>query len=237
VNGFIGRHFAHEYDLHFGPWLKWLDSLGMPFPLGGTSNHFRRDVLKSVGGWDPYNVTEDADLGFRLFAKGYHMGLLQTPTHESPPLGLREWLPQRARWIKGHFQTIITMTRNDMKLPPKGLLALWISLGFGVSSALFYGPVTLFVIAQSLLIMTMGLNWGWRETVFLGLPLLAWLGAALSQMLLKGPANRTMCLSEALTLPLYWMLQSIAALHALKQYFVSPFHWDKTPHQPSKADS
>jgi len=31
-------------------------------PLGGTSNHFDIMKLKQIGAWDPFNVTEDADL-------------------------------------------------------------------------------------------------------------------------------------------------------------------------------
>ena len=29
------------------------ERLGLPIPLGGTSNHFRTDYLRELGGWDP----------------------------------------------------------------------------------------------------------------------------------------------------------------------------------------
>ncbi|HEV2653248.1 MAG TPA: glycosyltransferase [Rhizomicrobium sp.] len=60
----LTRLFALDYALWFDMLLPGLDRLGVPMPLGGTSNHFRTSVLKTLGGWDPFNVTEDADLGF-----------------------------------------------------------------------------------------------------------------------------------------------------------------------------
>ncbi|MCO6389050.1 glycosyltransferase [Aliihoeflea sp. 40Bstr573] len=63
--------------------------------------HFRRDALDAVGGWDPYNVTEDADLGLRLTRFGYRIGMITRPTHEAAPADYETWLPQRTRWFKG----------------------------------------------------------------------------------------------------------------------------------------
>ena len=48
-----------------------LGELGMPMPLGGTSNHFRTALLRRMIGWDAWNVTEDADLGLRFASFGY----------------------------------------------------------------------------------------------------------------------------------------------------------------------
>ena len=59
-----------EYMALFGVLLPALAALRLPLPLGGTSNHFPADVLRAAGGWDAYNVTEDADLGIRLGPHG-----------------------------------------------------------------------------------------------------------------------------------------------------------------------
>jgi len=67
----LTRVFTAEYSLWFDLVLTGLHSLNGPIPLGGTSNHFKTAVLRELGGWDPFNVTEDADLGIRLFKKGY----------------------------------------------------------------------------------------------------------------------------------------------------------------------
>ncbi|MGE0743238.1 MAG: glycosyltransferase [Hyphomonadaceae bacterium] len=54
----IARQFAAEYAIQFRELLPLLARLGLPLPLGGTSNHFRTDILRQLGGWDPYNVRE-----------------------------------------------------------------------------------------------------------------------------------------------------------------------------------
>ena len=41
-----------------------------------------RTALDQVGGWDAHNVTEDADLSFRLAAYGHHIGYIHPPTQE-----------------------------------------------------------------------------------------------------------------------------------------------------------
>jgi hypothetical protein len=62
----LSRQFAIEYATLFRGLLPLLSRFGLPLPLGGTSNHFRIDILRALGAWDPYNVTEDADLGMRF---------------------------------------------------------------------------------------------------------------------------------------------------------------------------
>ena len=54
----IARQFAAEYAIQFGEMLPLLARMKLPLPLGGSSNHFRADALRAVGGWDPYNVRE-----------------------------------------------------------------------------------------------------------------------------------------------------------------------------------
>lgn len=100
-SGFIARMFAFEYAGLFRGVLPWLSLRRLMLPLGGTSNHFRRNVLEEVGGWDPYNVTEDADLGMRLARFGYRTEVISCPTLEPAPRHLKVWLPQRTRWFKG----------------------------------------------------------------------------------------------------------------------------------------
>jgi hypothetical protein len=100
-SNWIARCFAFEYVALFRGLVPWLASRNIAFPLGGTSNHFRRSVLDAVGGWDPHNVTEDADLGIRLARLGYSTGVLSRPTYEAAPDTLVDWRPQRARWNKG----------------------------------------------------------------------------------------------------------------------------------------
>ncbi len=103
-DGLFPRLFAVEYAALFRALLPWLAARRLVLPLGGTSNHFRRSALDKVGGWDPYNVTEDADLGIRLVRCGYRSATLKRPTLEDAPPTLRVWLPQRTRWLKGYLR-------------------------------------------------------------------------------------------------------------------------------------
>jgi len=54
----IARQFAAEYAIQFRETLPMLARFGLPIPLGGSSNHFRIEALRAIGGWDPYNVRE-----------------------------------------------------------------------------------------------------------------------------------------------------------------------------------
>jgi glycosyltransferase XagB len=65
----LTRFFSLEYTILFHFMLYGLQRIGIPIPLGGTSNHIALERLKELGEWDPYNVTEDADLGTRLAAR------------------------------------------------------------------------------------------------------------------------------------------------------------------------
>src|SRR5262249_16387500 len=97
----ISQQFAAEYAMQFLEVLPMLARFRLPLPLGGTSNHFRTAALRACGGWDPNNVTEDADLGYRLARDNWRIDVIAPPTYEEAPIRLGPWLNQRARWIKG----------------------------------------------------------------------------------------------------------------------------------------
>jgi cellulose synthase/poly-beta-1,6-N-acetylglucosamine synthase-like glycosyltransferase len=102
----LARYFTAEYAGHFDVFLPKLAALGLPLPLGGSSNHFRTAALREVGGWDPYDVTEDADLGMRLARFGYRSGVIDSTTYEEAPADSRRWLGQRMRWFKGWMRLV-----------------------------------------------------------------------------------------------------------------------------------
>lgn len=112
----LTRMFALEYSALFRLLLPALERLGLPIPLGGTSNHLRTDSLREVGGWDAFNVTEDADLGVRLAYFGYTTQTLPSLTLEESPITLGAWMKQRTRWIKGYIQTWLVFTRDPREL-------------------------------------------------------------------------------------------------------------------------
>ena len=84
--------FAGEYAGQFGLMLPLLSRLGFPMPLGGTSNHFRVSALRQAGGWDAFNVTEDADLGVRFARLRHGTATIPSRTLEEAPVYVDSWL-------------------------------------------------------------------------------------------------------------------------------------------------
>ena len=229
---FIGDQFALEYAVQFEVLQPALARWGLPFPLGGTSNHFRGDALRAIGGWDPYNVTEDADIGFRLAAQGYRLGVIASPTYETPPT-LRPWFPQRARWVKGHIQTLAVHLRGPAARTPRGLASLLLTLALSVASSHLHGPLLLWILAKIVAAFlgfhqvvagedVVVLVFGWSCASIAGVRGLERAGAKPRFLTLFGAVG-------------YWPLQSVAAARAAVQFVVAPFHWDKTPHAPRTA--
>ncbi|CAL4867802.1 hypothetical protein MMA231_02069 [Asticcacaulis sp. MM231] len=242
ATSFIGRHFAYEYAVQFDVLLPALHHLNLPFPLGGTSNHFKAAILKRLGAWDAYNVTEDADLGMRLAQYGYLCGIITSPTLETPPSNTLAWIPQRTRWIKGYMQTLLVHTRFYTSFRPRAWLGLFLGVGVSVGAALFYAPFTALVIAALLLSIVQ----------YIGNPaeVLTPLGSRDLSLFLIGAISGMMALvlgarraglkplwRDVLGAPFYWCLQSLAAAFALYQLATRPFHWDKTEHAPIACQS
>ncbi len=140
----LTRWFTIEYATWFQLYLPGLHALRAPIPLGGTSNHFRADALKEIGGWDPFNVTEDCDLGIRLHKLGYRTQVLDSTTWEEANSRLGNWLRQRSRWVKGYVQTHFTHMRHPLrtliKLRPWGTFNFLNSVG-GLSLMLLLNPI------------------------------------------------------------------------------------------------
>jgi cellulose synthase/poly-beta-1,6-N-acetylglucosamine synthase-like glycosyltransferase len=227
---FLPDQFALEYAVLFEVFLPALARWGLPFPLGGTSNHFRASALRAVGGWDPYNVTEDADIGFRLAAQGHRLDVLARPTLETAPTALPVWTAQRARWIKGHLQTLAVHSRGPAARNPRGAAALLLTLALPVMSSHVHGPMILWLFLQALgaglhlCSPTPAMDW---MLVFFGWTCVAIAGAEAQRR--AGHRQRPLPLLGAIG---YWPLQSLAAAKALWQFVFAPYHWDKTPHTP-----
>ncbi|MCC7268313.1 MAG: glycosyltransferase [Caulobacteraceae bacterium] len=229
-SAFLPRQFGLEYAVQFEVILPALARLGLPFPLGGTSNHFRVETLRAVGGWDAFNVTEDADLGFRLARAGATLGMLETPTWEPPPKSFFVWLPQRTRWIKGFGQTIGVHTRRPFAAGFRALASLFVTVGVAVTSAVLHAPVMAWVAAKLAVAAA-----GWRPPA-IGAPdaallLCGWVVALLAMMVGAARAGLPLRQRDLALAPLYWPLLSVAAMHALWQLAKRPYHWDKTPHE------
>lgn len=237
-HNWLTRQFALEYASLFDVTVPALAAYGQPLPLGGTSNHFRTSILRAVGGWDPHNVTEDADLGIRLARLGYRVDVLDSTTYEEATHSLNNWLRQRSRWLKGWMQTWLVHMRQPLttcrQLGPVGFTVFQVLMGGVVISALVH-PFFLAAVICRLFAGTL-----WPNTLNFGEVMLFAVQAAvllLGYILMMLIALRA-CAIRSLTgfarsipaMPIYWLLVSLAGWFAVWQLITAPFHWAKTWH-------
>lgn len=227
--------FAGEYAGLFGLILPAFSRWNMPLPLGGTSNHFRTQSLKEAGGWDAFNVTEDADLGVRLTRLRYKTGTFTSQTFEEAPVSLSAWMNQRTRWMKGWMQTfIVHNSRPWVFLSDIGLRNFLIFQAY-VGGMIVSAPLHVAFLSAMAIRAAMGTPLGitptdlWSTLSFLILVLgygSAFLVAVLG-LVRQGQAH---LVAFQILLPFYWVLTSIAAIRALYELIVRPYFWAKTPH-------
>jgi len=236
----LTRMFTLDYTLWFDQVLPGLERLGMPIPLGGTSNHFRTAVLRELHAWDPFNVTEDADLGIRIGQKGYRVGVIDSTTFEEASCRTGQWIRQRSRWMKGYMQTLLVHTRRPLQLIRRaGVLG---SLGFiffigGTVFAGLFNPI--FWILYVIWIAAGALNFDPlfpQFLLFLCLFNLLAGNGAFTYLIMLGPIRRGWLnlIPFSFTLPAYWVLISVAAYRGLYQLIRDPFFWEKTQHGVSQ---
>ncbi|MBN8845075.1 MAG: glycosyltransferase [Sphingomonadales bacterium] len=236
----LTRMFTLDYSLWFDLMLPGLERLGIPIPLGGTSNHFKIDVLRELHAWDPFNVTEDADLGIRMTQKGYRVRLVESTTFEEANVSQTNWIRQRSRWIKGYMQTCLVHTRRPLHLMktvgPLGTLGFVAFIGGTVLSGLlnpiFWGVFAFWIITQ-----TSGFDLVFPP-ILLYMSLLNLLlgnGMFIFLMMLAPFRRQWVKLAPySITVIWYWVLLSIASWKGAWQLITKPFYWEKTQHGISK---
>ena len=234
ADSWLTRLFTAEYAGLFDVFLPGLAAWRLPLPLGGSSNHFRTSVLREVGAWDPYNVTEDADLGMRLARFGYRTAVIASTTYEEAPSRFGPWLKQRTRWFKGWMQCWLVHMRQPLRLARElklsGFAAFQLLVGGTVLAALvhvlFAARLTWMLVAMPLDdVMTRALLGVDAFTLAAGYLISVALG-------LIGLARRRLlsCAWVLLLIPIYWLLLSLAAWRALFQLLRDPYRWEKTEH-------
>lgn len=243
----LTKLFTQEYSMWFENLLVGVMQMDIPVPLGGTSNHFKMSFLREVGGWDPFNVTEDADLGIRLFKFRYKTVVLDSRTWEEANSSLKGWIRQRSRWIKGYMQTWLVHMRHPAKL--------YRDLGFrgfvGYQAMVFGTPALPLINPLLWLMMVLWFTtkaW-WIQFLFPGLlyyialiqlvfgnfmftyiNLIGMYSVVRDCNLKKKPSFSYSLIKFALLTPAYWVLMSVAAYVALFQLLKKPFYWEKTMH-------
>lgn len=232
----LTRMFTLEYSYWFDYMLAGLDADALPIPLGGTSNHFRTAVLRELGGWDPFNVTEDADLGIRSSALGYRVGIVDSVTMEEANTSIPNFIRQRSRWIKGYMQTTLVHARRPVTLVRE--VGVRGALGFVLLIA--GTPLTFLGVIPFLLLMVV--TWllphefiaPYFSELAVAVTLVNFLigNVLIVYLNMMGPFKRGefSLVPWALLNPLYWILHSISAYKALWQLIVKPHYWEKTEH-------
>ena len=235
-DNWLTRMFALEYALWFDFLLPGLDRLGVPLPLGGTSNHFRTEVLRGLHGWDAFNVTEDADLGMRLAQCGYQVVPLDSSTYEEAAKDFGNWLRQRSRWIKGYMQTWLVHLRSPRAFARKVGWAPFGGFVLFIGGAIFTGLVCPFFWALFVVWLWTGLGpfggiFGSASLAVSIASLLIGNGILTVLSILAPVKRRWLSLAPyGVTVFIYWLLISVAAYKALAQLVTRPFYWEKTRH-------
>ncbi|WP_421360338.1 glycosyltransferase family 2 protein [Agrobacterium rosae] len=243
----ITSSFSLEYSALFRRMLPMLARMQMPLPLGGTSNHFRTSVLRHVGAWDPYNVTEDADLGMRLYRLGYYSDVISYQTLEDAPNDIFVWLAQRSRWFKGWLQSWLVMMRSPVSVAKevgwKAYLVFHLLIGGMLLSSLTHPLFIIYLMVVGRTLWVEGLSaFSPAQLALVGIDTLNII-ASYAIFLLMGTRamidhERGMIGKRWLATPLYWLMLSAAAWRAVYELRYKPFVWNKTPHKPvSKTNS
>lgn len=234
----LTRFFTAEYSLWFDVTLTGYQSLNTSIPLGGTSNHFKTQDLLDLEGWDPFNVTEDADLGTRLFKAGFLTAVIDSVTLEEANSKWGNWIRQRSRWIKGYMQTYLVHMRNPLYFTKKkGHHMLFFNLIVG-------GKIAFILINPFL----------WLAT-FAYFALYAYVGPSIEKLYptyvfymavfslvfgnflylfyyMIGVLKREQysLIKYVFFVPFYWFMISVAGFYAFYQLLFKPHYWEKTTH-------
>ncbi|NKN34955.1 glycosyltransferase [Agrobacterium sp. a22-2] len=240
----ISALFSLEYSALFRGLLPFLARHSMPLPLGGTSNHFRTHLLRAAGGWDPYNVTEDADIGLRLYRLGYRAEVIRRQTLEDAPTSIPVWTGQRTRWFKGWLQTWLVVMRSPSlaiaEMGPCAFVVFQLLIGGMLLSSLAH-PVMILFLTQSTLAMmrSPGTAMSVLDKVLFYTDMINVLGSY-ATFLALGATKMTRFETRLVSwrwifIPVYWLMMSMAAWRAVFELRSRPFFWNKTPHRPTAA--
>ena len=240
---YLTRWFSIEYSYYYDYYIQGLDKIDAPIPLGGTSNHFRMRALRELGAWDPFNVTEDADLGMRIARKKYKTGVLNSHTYEEAVTNVGSWIKQRSRWVKGFVITWFVTMRHPIRVYRDIGLKNFIIFQTGFGGNFYLPLMNLFlwvVFLAGFIIPEFFSKWFdfWPFAAIAVFNLLVGNLFFLSMMLLATWKEKQKdLLIYALLSPIYWLFMSIGAWKGFLQLAMGKaYKWEKTAHGTSMID-
>ena len=181
-------------------------------------------------------MTEDADLGLRIFKLGGRTAVVDSTTFEEANSVLDNWVRQRSRWVKGYIQTYLVHMRHPYRLWRQlgtgGFLSFQLVIG-GTAFSFLLNPVL-----WALTALWFATRWEPIQELFpapvyyMGALSLYGGNFAFAYMNVAGSLRRRYysLVIWALLSPVYWVLMSVAAWKGLLQLFYRPFYWEKTVH-------
>jgi len=233
----ITKLFCTEFSFYYDMFLPGLQKSDFPIPLSGHSVHFRHEAIKKIGAWDPYNVTEDCDVGIRMFRRGYRSGIINSFSKEEATNSIVAWVKQRTRWMKGFIQTSLVHLRHPFRLARE--LGGWKNF----SVFLLTIPGTVFVNVLNLITWIMFIIWiVYHPPVIKALypqPILFISGLSFMiggfiftylNLLGAYKRGRFSIVKYALLTPIYWLMLAFATVRAVFQIISDPHSWEKTTH-------
>lgn len=250
TSSWVTRFYWAEYITHFEWMLTGMATLGIVPPLGGTSNHFITKCLYDVaiaqeklpfktgyiGGWDPYNMTEDAELAAVLASHGYRVLMLDSTTKEEAPARLVKADKQRRRWLKGYAQTGLVYTRQPIRTARRMGLKNWfffnlIMLGTPISLLLnpFFWSATVVYFATRTTVIEQLFP---LPLYYAGLLLMVVGNLVLFYQMVAACLKREGygSVKYMVLVPVWWLFASWSAYAMLPELAFRPHHWHKTEH-------
>ncbi len=234
----LTRMFTAEYSLWFDIILTGLQSIDTTIPLGGTSNHFKTEILRKIKGWDPLNVTEDCDLGVRLFKLGFKTAIINSTTYEEANSQVKNWIRQRSRWIKGYMQTYLVHTKHPIEfIKTQGIHALIFQLVIGARITFMLINPFLWLITISYFALYSFVGPTIESLYPTGVFYVAVFSLIFGNFMyvynyMIGCAKKGHweLIKYIYLIPIYWCLASWASYIAFYQLLVKPYYWEKTNH-------
>ncbi|HWL64882.1 MAG TPA: glycosyltransferase [Actinomycetota bacterium] len=222
-----------EYFFWFKSRLHYHATKGV-IPLGGNTVFIRRDLMLELGGWDDSCLTEDADIGLRLSARGTPIRMVyehEYVTREETPHSVGEFIKQRTRWDQGFYQVLAKGDWRRLPTRTERMLALY-TLSFPLFQALMmlYLPVTVY----TMFFVDMPVPVAMLATLPLYMLVIQFLISILglyeftSAHKLK-PSFFSGIRMLIVYMPFQWLL-AYAALRALVRHAAGTNTWEKTTH-------
>jgi cellulose synthase/poly-beta-1,6-N-acetylglucosamine synthase-like glycosyltransferase len=237
-DSWISKVFAMEYAGWFRIMLNGRANLGMFAPLGGTGNYFSRAALRYVGGYEPTNLAEDAELAIRLRIARWNVGTIDAKHWEEAPVKFQPWLKQRSRWFRGWMQSfwkysvVLFKPTVAKRMGLSGIfsaLVMLVSPLIVVLNWIAYGVTAYWLLEMA----------GWAPQVTAGvipfwsiIPL--WFNGLYYYIWIKGAKLEGIKVDTVKILPYMFfymnVMMPIASMRAFYQELFKPVFWEKTTH-------